>query len=126
MRETVHTDKAPAAIGPYSQAVKANGMVFLSGQIPLDPATGELVKGDIGQQTERVMKNLEAVLAASGSSLGKVVKTTVYLADMADYAGMNEVYGKFFVKEPPARAAVQAGGLPKDARLEIDVIALLD
>lgn len=126
MRETVHTDKAPAAIGPYSQAVKANGMVFLSGQIPLDPATGELVKGDIGQQTERVMKNLEAVLAASGSSLGKVVKTTVYLADLADYAGMNEVYGKFFVKEPPARAAVQAGGLPKDARLEIDVIALLD
>ena len=126
MRETVHTDKAPAAIGPYSQAVKANGMVFLSGQIPLDPATGQLVEGDIGQQTERVMKNLEAVLAASGSSLGKVVKTTVYLADMADYAGMNEVYGKFFVKEPPARAAVQAGGLPKDARLEIDVIALLD
>ncbi len=126
MREIVHTDKAPAAIGPYSQAVKANGMVFLSGQIPLDPATGELVKGDIGQQTERVLKNLEAVLAASGSSLGKVVKTTVYLADMADYAAMNEVYGKFFVKEPPARAAVQAGGLPKDARLEIDVIALLD
>ena len=126
MRETVHTDDAPAAIGPYSQAVKANGMVFLSGQIPLDPATGQLVEGDIGQQTERVLKNLEAVLAASGSSLGKVVKTTVYLADMADYAAMNEVYGKFFVKEPPARAAVQAGGLPKDARLEIDVIALLD
>jgi 2-iminobutanoate/2-iminopropanoate deaminase len=126
VRQTVHTDNAPAAIGPYSQAVKANGMVFLSGQIPLDPATGQLIEGNISQQTERVMKNLEAVLAASGSSLEKVVKTTVYLADMGDYAAMNEVYGKFFVKEPPARAAVQAGGLPKDARLEIDLIALLD
>jgi 2-iminobutanoate/2-iminopropanoate deaminase len=101
-------------------------MVFLSGQIPLDPATGQLIEGNISQQTERVMKNLEAVLTASGSSLEKVVKTTVYLADMGDYAAMNEVYGKFFVKEPPARAAVQAGGLPKDARLEIDLIALLD
>ena len=126
MREIVQTGKAPAAIGPYSQAVKANGVVYLSGQIALDPATAELVEGDIGPQTERVLRNLDAVLAGAGSSLAQVVKTTVFLADMNDYAAMNEVYGKFFTKEPPARAAVQAAGLPKNVKVEIDAIALAD
>ena len=126
VREIVQTGKAPAAIGPYSQAVKANGVVYLSGQIALDPSTGELVEGDIGPQTERVLRNLDAVLAGAGSSLAQVVKTTVFLADMNDYAAMNEVYGKFFTKAPPARAAVQAAGLPKNVKVEIDAIALAD
>ncbi len=124
MRETVSTKNAPAAIGPYSQAVRANGWLFLSGQVALDPASGQLVAGDVRAQTERAIKNLEAVLAAAGSSLAQVVKTTVYLADMNDFSAMNEVYGRFFSHHPPARATVQAARLPKDARVEIEVIAL--
>ncbi len=124
MRETVSTKNAPAAIGPYSQAIRANGWLFLSGQVALDPASGQLVAGDVRAQTERAMKNLEAVLAAAGSSLAQVVKTTVYLADMNDFSAMNEVYGRFFSHHPPARATVQAARLPKDAQVEIEVIAL--
>lgn len=126
MRETIKTGNAPAAIGPYSQAVKAGGTVYLSGQIALDPATGELTGGGITEQTERVLRNLRGVLEAAGSSLEQVVKTTVFLADMADYPAMNEAYGKFFASEPPARSAVQAAGLPKNVRVEIDAIALAD
>lgn len=124
MKTIVQTDKAPAAIGPYSQAVKAGGFVFLSGQVALDPASGQVVEGDVRAQTERVMKNLQAVLAAAGSSLAAVVKTTVFLADMNDFAAMNEVYGRFFSSDPPARATVQAARLPKDVQVEIDLIAL--
>lgn len=124
MREVIATPKAPAAIGPYSQAIKANGWVFASGQIPLDPATGTLVDGDIAVQTERVLKNMEAVLAAAGSSLERVVRTTVYLKDMGDFAQMNEVYARFFVSAPPARSTVEVARLPRDVRVEIDVIAL--
>ncbi len=124
MKTIVQTDKAPAAIGPYSQAVKAGGFVFLSGQVALDPASGQVVEGDVRAQTERVLKNLQAVLAAAGSSLAAVVKTTVFLADMNDFAAMNEVYGRFFPSDPPARATVQVARLPKDAQVEIDLIAL--
>jgi len=124
VKTIVQTDKAPAAIGPYSQAVKAGGFVFLSGQVALDPASGQVVEGDVRAQTERVMKNLQAVLAAAGSSLAAVVKTTVFLADMNDFAAMNEVYGRFFSSDPPARATVQAARLPKDVQVEIDLIAL--
>jgi len=126
VKEIVKTDRAPAAIGPYSQAVKAKGFVYASGQIGLDPATGEIVEGGIREQTERVLNNLKGVLEAAGSSLDRMVKTTVFLADMGDYAAMNEVYGKFFQTDPPARAAVQAAGLPKNVRVEIDAIALAD
>lgn len=126
MKEIVKTDRAPAAIGPYSQAVKAGGFVYASGQIGLDPATGEIVEGGVREQTERVLNNLKGVLEAAGSSLDRMVKTTVFLADMGDYAAMNEVYGKFFQTDPPARAAVQAAGLPKNVRVEIDAIALAD
>ena len=125
MREIVETESAPRAIGPYSQAVVAGGFVFASGQIPLDPQTGEFVAGGISEQTEQVMRNLAAVLAAAGSSFAHVVKTTVYLADMSDFAAMNEVYGRYFQTAPPARATVQAARLPRDARVEIDVIALV-
>ncbi len=124
MKTIVQTEKAPAAIGPYSQAVKAGGFVFLSGQVALDPASGQVVEGDVRAQTERVMKNLQAVLAAAGSSLAAVVKATVFLADMNDFAAMNEVYGRFFSSDPPARATVQAARLPKDVQVEIDLIAL--
>ncbi|HEX7174040.1 MAG TPA: RidA family protein [Pyrinomonadaceae bacterium] len=124
MKQIVATDEAPRAIGPYSQAVIAGGMVFASGQIPLDPRTGEFVAGGIREQTEQVMRNLSAVLEAAGSGLERVLKATVYLADMADFAEMNEVYGGFFREEPPARSTVQAARLPRDARVEIDVIAL--
>jgi 2-iminobutanoate/2-iminopropanoate deaminase len=124
VKTIVQTDKAPAAIGPYSQAVKAGGFVFLSGQVALDPASGQVVEGDVRAQTERVLKNLQAVLAAAGSSLAAVVKTTVFLADMNDFAAMNEVYGRFFPSDPPARATVQAARLPKDVQVEIDLIAL--
>jgi len=120
----VQTTNAPAAIGPYSQAIKANGFVFASGQIPIDPATGEFVNGGIREQTEQVLKNLSAVLEASGSSLDQVVKTTVFLADMQDFAAMNEVYSAFFRETPPARATVAAAGLPRNARVEIEVVAL--
>ena len=124
MKQIVATDEAPRAIGPYSQAVVAGGLVFASGQIPLDPRTGEFVAGGIREQTEQVMRNLSAVLKAAGSGLERVLKATVYLADMADFAEMNEVYGGFFREEPPARSTVQAARLPRDARVEIDVIAL--
>jgi 2-iminobutanoate/2-iminopropanoate deaminase len=122
--ESIQTEGAPQAIGPYSQAIKADGLIFASGQIPLDPATMQLIEGDIRAQTERVLKNLRAVLEAAGSSLEKVVRTTVYLADMADFAAMNEVYATFFGATRPARSTIQAARLPRDARIEIDVIAL--
>ena len=125
MKEIVSTDKAPGAIGPYSQAIKAGGMVFCSGQIPIDPATGEFVSGGVSEQTEQVFKNLIAVLEAGGSGLDDVVKTTVFLADMADFAVMNDVYAKYFDSNKPARATVQAAGLPRGAKVEIDCIALV-
>ena len=125
MKETISTDKAPGAIGPYSQAVKTGNMVFCSGQIPIDPATGNFVSENIGEQTVQVLKNLAAVLEAAGSSLENVVKTTVFLADMNDFAEMNEVYGRYFDTNKPARATVQAARLPRDARVEIDCIALI-
>lgn len=121
----VQTEDAPAAIGPYSQAIVHGGLVFTAGQIPLDPATGELIEGDIGRQTERVMKNLEAVLRASGASLSSVIKTTVFLRDMGDFAGMNEVYGRHFGEHRPARSTVQAARLPRDCGVEIEVIAVV-
>ena len=124
MREIVETENAPHAIGPYSQAVIAGGFVFASGQIPLDPRTGEFVAGGVAEQTEQVMRNLSAVLEAAGTGLEQVVKTTVFLADMNDFAAMNEVYGKFFAENPPARATVEAARLPRDARVEIEAIAL--
>ena len=126
MKERIQTDNAPQAIGPYSQAVKANGFVFVSGQIPLDPATMQIVEGGIREQTERVMRNLAAVLEAAGSGLDRAVKTTVYLADMSEFAAMNEVYGGFFGDVPPARATVEVKRLPRDVRVEIDVIALAE
>ena len=124
-RERVTTAKGPAAIGPYSQAIVAGDFVFVSGQIPLDPETGKLVEGDIHAQTERVMKNLAAILEAGGSSLDLVVKATIYLADLKDFEAMNQVYGSAFSAAPPARATIQAGGLPKGARIEIDAVALV-
>lgn len=124
MINAVKTDKAPGAIGPYSQAIVANGFIFSSGQIPLDPATGEIVAGGVAEQTERVLKNIEAVLAAAGSSLDRVVKTSVFLADMGDFAAMNEVYARFFPGTAPARTTVQAARLPRDVRIEMDVVAL--
>ncbi|HKN84863.1 MAG TPA: RidA family protein [Pyrinomonadaceae bacterium] len=124
MREQIQTKNAPAAIGPYSQAIKAGGLVFVSGQIPIDPETGEFVAGGIAEQTERVLKNLTAVLEAAGSGLDKVVKTTVFLADMKEFAAMNEVYARFFSSAPPARATVEAAGLPRNARVEIEAVAL--
>lgn len=125
MRQIVETDKAPRAIGPYSQAVIAGGFVFASGQIPLDPRTGEFVAGGVAEQTEQVMRNLLAVLEAAGSSAEQVVKTTVFLADMNDFAAMNEVYGRYFKEKPPARATVEAARLPRDARVEIEAVALV-
>jgi 2-iminobutanoate/2-iminopropanoate deaminase len=124
VKQIVRTSDAPAAIGPYSQAVKVGGFVFASGQIPIDPQTGQFVPGGIAEQTEQVLRNLKAVLEAAGSSLDQVVKTTVFLADMNDFAAMNEVYGRYFSEDaPPARATVQAARLPRDARVEIEVIA---
>lgn len=125
MKEIISTENAPGAIGPYSQAVKVGNMVFCSGQIPIDTATGEFVSADVAAQTEQVLKNLNAVLEAAGGNLNNVVKTTVFLADMNDFAAMNEVYARFFSENKPARATVQAARLPKDARVEIDCIALL-
>ncbi|HYY59101.1 MAG TPA: RidA family protein [Pyrinomonadaceae bacterium] len=125
MREIIRTESAPQAIGPYSQAVRAGGFVFASGQIPLDPATGEFVAGGIVEQTEQVLRNLSALLEASGTDLDRVVKTTVFLADMNDFAAMNEVYGRYFKGgAPPARSTVAASGLPRAARVEIEAIAL--
>lgn len=124
MRTVVATPNAPQAIGPYSQAIQANGFIFVSGQIPLDPATQQIVQGGVAGQTERVLANLEAILRAAGSSLEKVVRTTVYLKDMGEFAAMNGVYERFFPFAAPARSTVEVARLPKDARVEIDVIAL--
>ena len=123
-KEIVSTENAPGAIGPYSQAIKAVGMVFCSGQIPIDPATGNFVSDVVSEQTEQVLRNLSEVLKAAGTSLDAVVKTTVFLADMNDFAEMNEVYGRFFSENKPARATVQAARLPRDAKVEIECIAL--
>jgi len=125
VKEIISTENAPGAIGPYSQAVKTNGMVFCSGQIPIDVATGEFVSNNVAEQTEQVLKNLSAVLEAAGSSLNNVVKTSVFLADMNDFAAMNEIYAKYFSENKPARATVQAAGLPRGARVEIDCIAIV-
>jgi 2-iminobutanoate/2-iminopropanoate deaminase len=124
MRDAVSTDKAPQAIGPYSQGVRAGALLFVSGQVALDPATGTMVDGDIRAQTHRVMQNLGAILEAAGASFATVVRTTVFLADMNDFAAMNEIYGSYFKPPAPARATVQVARLPKDARVEIDVIAI--
>lgn len=124
MKDIIQTDSAPKAIGPYSQAVSAGGFLFLSGQIPIDPQSGQFVSGGIAEQTEQVLKNLSAVLEAAGSGLDRVVKATVFLADMDEFAAMNGVYGKYFSSNPPARATVEVARLPRDARVEIDVIAL--
>ncbi|HXL80989.1 MAG TPA: RidA family protein [Pyrinomonadaceae bacterium] len=124
MKEIIQTDQAPKAIGPYSQAIRTRGFVFASGQIPIDPETGQFVAGGIAEQTQQVIKNLSRVLEAAGSGLDRVVKTTVFLADMEEFAAMNEVYGKFFSAEPPARATVEAARLPREARVEIEAIAL--
>ncbi len=124
VRDVISTDRGPKAIGPYSQAIKANGFVFVSGQIPLDPRTQQMVEGDIARQTERVLENLKGILEGAGSSFDRVVKTTVYLKDLGDFAGMNEVYGRYFYSTPPARATVEVARLPRDARVEIELIAL--
>ena len=124
MREVISTDRGPKAIGPYSQAIRANGFVFISGQVALDPKTNQLIEGDIRVQTERVLENLKGILEAASSSLDRVVKTTVFLKDMSEFAAMNEVYGRYFPSNPPARATVEVARLPKDVRVEIDLIAL--
>jgi 2-iminobutanoate/2-iminopropanoate deaminase len=122
--ESIQTDHAPQAIGPYSQAIKANGFIFASGQIPLDPATMRIVEGGVEEQAARVLDNLKAVLEAAGSSLDRVVKTTVYLTDMSEFAAMNEIYARYFGATKPARATVQVARLPRDVKVEIDVVAL--
>ena len=122
-KRAVHTGGAPEAIGPYSQAIVSDGYVFCSGQVPLDPSTGELMEGSIADQTRRCMTSLEAVLSAAGSDVEKIVKTTIYLMDMDDFVDVNEAYGEFFSNEPPARATVQVAGLPKRARVEIECVA---
>ena len=124
-KEVICTDKAPKAIGPYSQGVKAGGLVFFSGQIPLDPATGELIVGDIGAQTERVMDNIAAILDAAGLDFGDVVKSTIYLTDIGGFAKVNEIYGKRFKELPPARSTVEVKGLPRGAGVEIEVVAAI-
>ena len=124
MREIISTKDAPQAIGPYSQAIKANGFVFVSGQVAIDPVSNTLVSGDVSLQTERVLQNLSGILKAAGSGLEKVVRTTVFLKNMADFSTMNGVYGKYFPAAPPARSTVEVARLPKDVLIEIDVIAL--
>jgi len=126
VKDIIATDRAPQAIGPYSQAVRAGSLVFASGQIPINPATGEFVAGGIAEQTEQVLRNLTAVFEAAGLGLDHIVKTTVFLVDMDDFTDMNEVYGRFFGQQPPARATVQAARLPRDARVEIEAIAVMD
>ena len=126
MKEIVATERAPRAIGPYSQAIRSGNLLFASGQIPIDPATGEFVAGGIVEQTEQVLRNVSAILEAAGVGLPEVVKTTVFLADMDDFTAMNEVYGRFFGENPPARATVQAARLPRDAKVEIEAIAVVD
>jgi 2-iminobutanoate/2-iminopropanoate deaminase len=123
-KEIIATETAPRAIGPYSQAVRAGNLIFASGQIPIDPATGEFVAGGVAEQTEQVLKNLTAVFAAAGVQMNQIVKTTVFLASMDDFAAMNEVYARFFSENPPARATVEAARLPRDARVEIEAIAV--
>lgn len=125
MKEVVHTDRGPKPIGPYSQAVKASGFIYLSGQVALDPKTGDLTGSDIRQQTERTLENVKGILEGAGSNLHHVVKTTVFLKDMNDFVAMNEVYARYFAAAPPARSTVQVSRLPKDALLEIEVIAVL-
>ena len=125
MKQNIATGNAPKAIGPYSQAIVVNGVAYLSGQIPLDPATNQLIEGGIEQQTERVLENLKAVLEACGASLGSVVKTTVFLRDMGEFPKMNEVYSRYFSTDPPARSTVQAARLPRDVGVEIDCIAVV-
>jgi 2-iminobutanoate/2-iminopropanoate deaminase len=124
VRQAVSTASAPKAIGPYSQAVRAGSLLFVSGQVPIDPATGQIVSGDISAQTHRVFQNIDQILKAGGASFDHVVRTTVFLADMDEFAAMNEVYGRYFQENPPARATVQAARLPRDARVEIEAIAL--
>ena len=124
MREVIATEQAPQAIGPYSQAIRAQGLIFTSGQIAIDPATAQIIAGDVSAQTDRVLKNLAAILQASGSSLEKVLRCTVFLKNMGDFAAMNEVYGRYFKQSLPARSTVEVARLPKDATVEIDVIAL--
>ena len=124
MRDVIATKDAPQAIGPYSQAIRANGFVFVSGQVAIDPATQQVINGDIAAQTDRVLKNLSAILKAAGTGLEKVVRSTVFLKDMGDFAAMNEVYARYFTATPPARSTIQAARLPKDVLVEIDVIAL--
>ena len=126
MRHAISTPAAPQAVGPYSQAVRAGSWLFVSGQIPIDPATGQVVAGDAAAQTRRVMENLGEILKAAGCSFDQVVRTTVYLADIAEFSAMNEVYGQFFSAPAPARSTIQAARLPRDAKLEIDVIAVLE
>ncbi len=125
MKKAIHTDKAPAAIGPYSQGVKAGDLIFVSGQLPVDPATGAFAGEDIESQTRQSLENLKAILEAAGSGLDKVVKTNVYLADMGDFAAMNGIYAQYFSEPFPARAAVEVARLPKDARVEIECVALV-
>lgn len=124
MRDVISTQDAPQAIGPYSQAIRANGFVFVSGQVAIDPSTQQVLGGDVAAQTDRVLKNLSAILHAAGTSLEKVVRSTVFLKSMGDFAAMNEVYGRYFKANPPARSTVEAARLPKDVLVEIDVIAL--
>ena len=124
MKEIIATDRGPKAIGPYSQAIKANGFVFVSGQVPIDPATQQIITGDVGAQTDRILRNLTQILEAAGSSLAKVVRSGVFLKNMNDFAAMNEAYGKYFTSSPPARTTVEVARLPKDVLVEIDVIAL--
>jgi len=124
VKEVIATDRGPKAIGPYSQAIRANGLIFVSGQIALDPSTQLLVAGDIKAQTERVMENLKGIVEAAGSALDRVVRTTVFLADMNEFGLMNEIYARYFPGQPPARSTVQAARLPRDVRVEIDLIAL--
>ena len=124
MRAVVSTEKAPRAIGPYSQAIRANGFVFVSGQIAIDPANQQVIEGDVAAQTERVLKNISAILWDAATDIEKAVKTTVFLKSMGDFSAMNEVYGRYFRKEPPARSTVEVARLPKDVLVEIDVIAL--
>ncbi len=124
MKDVIATDRGPKAIGPYSQAIRANGFIFISGQIPLDPTTQQVVEGDIAKQTECVLENLKGILEAGGSSLHHVVKTTVFLKDLNDFSAMNEIYGRYFSAQPPARATVEVSALPKGARIEIELIAL--
>lgn len=124
MKKIISTDKAPQAIGPYSQAVEVNGMLFISGQIPMDPTTGKIVEGGIKEQTEQVLKNIGAILEAAGYSFSDVVKSTVFLKDMNDFAGMNEVYSRYYSENPPARAAFEVARLPLDVLVEIETIAI--